>query len=257
MAAIAGAGLLSRSRIAAGCRGRRARRGLTLEDARAGEGRGEAAWRDAARVALGVLPFVGLPLATFAGFAGVASLCARRARFQALRAEADCLRARFASRLASFRRLRARFNSSFAMRTRCFATSACSRALSKGSAGRSAGSLSLFFILLPAKREGRPVSHNRYGVSTLDSYPQNLCITMWTERARPAKRRTAARACVAVSEFSPALSCSARCSASQSRDCVRPACCDRAPRRRSSGCARRARAPRPARNRVHTIRSWP
>src|SRR5262249_3067904 len=47
--------------------------------------------------------------------------CARRARFQALRATAASLRARLASRLASFRRLRARLSSSLAIRTRCLA----------------------------------------------------------------------------------------------------------------------------------------
>src|SRR6266403_5037998 len=73
------------------------------------------------------------------------SFWARRARFQTLRAAMDCLRARLASRLASFRRLRARFSSSLAMRTRCLATSACSRARSRGSAGVSC-SLPVFFI---------------------------------------------------------------------------------------------------------------
>jgi hypothetical protein len=40
-----------------------------------------------------------------------------------------------------------------------------------------------------------------------------LCITMWTESVRSAKRRAAARACIAVREISPALSCRSRCSA--------------------------------------------
>src|SRR6266403_5098565 len=73
------------------------------------------------------------------------SFWARRARFHTLRAAAECLRARLASRLASFRRLRARFSSSLAMRTRCLATSACSRARPRGSAGVSC-SLPVFFI---------------------------------------------------------------------------------------------------------------
>ena len=86
------------------------------------------------------------------GFAVTDFFWARRARFHTLRAEVDCLRARLASRLASFSRLRARFSSSLAMRTRCFATSAWSRARSRGSVGV-VGSLPFFFIRLPAKSE--------------------------------------------------------------------------------------------------------
>ena len=153
---IAVAGALARSALPCGrraragavCRGRALRRLRTFElrtlavgPDRAG--RRAAAWRDEAVVPLGRLLRPG---------AGAASFCARRARFHALRAVAECLRARFASRLASLRRLRARFSSSFAMRTRCFATSACSRALSRGSAGRLAVSLPLFFIFVPARR---------------------------------------------------------------------------------------------------------
>ena len=136
-----------RARAGAVCRGRARRlralelRTLELRPDRAG--RRGAACRDEAVVPLGRLLRLG---------AGAASFCARRTRFQALRAAAECLRARFASRLASLRRLRARFSSSFAMRTRCFATSACSRALSRGSAGRLAVSLPLFFIFVPARR---------------------------------------------------------------------------------------------------------
>ena len=90
------------------------------------------------------------------------SFWARRARFQTLRAAAECLRARLASRLASFRRLRARFNSSFAMRTRCLATSACSRARSRGSAGVSC-SLPVFFIGGLATRKERSLTQARGG----------------------------------------------------------------------------------------------
>src|SRR3984893_18170904 len=85
------------------------------------------------------------------------SFWARRARFQTLRAAAECLRARLASRLASFRRLRARFSSSLAMRTRCLATSACSRARSRGSDGVSC-SLTVFFIGGLATRKTRSLT---------------------------------------------------------------------------------------------------
>ena len=93
------------------------------------------------------------------------SFWARRARFQALRAAAECLRARLASRLASFRRLRARLSSSLAMRTRCFATSACSRARSRGSAGASCP-LPVFFIC-DAQSERTSVSHKAPCVATV------------------------------------------------------------------------------------------
>jgi len=107
--------------------------------------------------------------------------CARRARFQALRATAASLRARLPSRLASFRRLRARFSSSFAMRTRCLATSACSRTRWSGSAVECCA-LPVFFIRRP--RSERPaVSHKPPRVSSPGSYPQILCITMWTAKA--------------------------------------------------------------------------
>jgi hypothetical protein len=85
------------------------------------------------------------------------SFWARRARFQTLRAAAERLRARLASRLASLRRLRARFSSSLAMRTRCLATSACSRAGSRGSAGVSC-SLPVFFIGGLATRKTRSLT---------------------------------------------------------------------------------------------------
>jgi len=104
--------------------------------------------------------------------------CARRARFQALRATAASLRARLASRLASFRRLRARFSSSFAMRTRCLATSACSRTRSSGSAAEPCA-LPVFFMRRPWS-ERCAVSHKHALVSSWLSYPQKLCITMWT-----------------------------------------------------------------------------
>ena len=51
-----------------------------------------------------------LPGARFFCFPDPESFWARRARFQTLRAAAECLRARLASRLASFRRLRAAGN---------------------------------------------------------------------------------------------------------------------------------------------------
>jgi hypothetical protein len=140
------------------CTGRGARRALAAEVAPAGGRRLEALRREVACDAFGALAELAfLDFARFAPLlragAGAASFCARRTRFQALRAAVDCLRARLASRFASFRRLRARFSSSFAIRTRCFATSACSRALSRGSAGRLVGSLSLFFIF--GAREAR------------------------------------------------------------------------------------------------------
>jgi hypothetical protein len=153
-----------RVRVAVTTLVRRAARARVL-DARLGRAVRRAAGRE------------GFPAAAFlrAGFAacglrcdsGAAFFCARRARFHALRAAADCLRAFLASRLASFKRLRARLSSFLAMRTRCFATSAWSRARSRGSAGKFIGSLlPLFFIFLPAKREGRPVSHNHHGLAT-------------------------------------------------------------------------------------------
>src|SRR5437773_48945 len=133
---------------------------------------------------------------------------ARRARFQTLRAAAECLRARLASRLASFRRLRARFSSSFAMRTRCLATSACSRTRSRGSAGVSC-SLPVFFIGGLATRKTRSLTQAR-GACHRGSYPQNLCITMWTDAARVRKRSAPARGCVMMNGFSPASVVSAR-----------------------------------------------
>src|SRR6267154_1712903 len=90
------------------------------------------------------------------------SFWARRARFQTLRAAAEYLRARLASRLASFRRLRARFSSSFAMRTRCLATSACSRAGSRGSAGVFC-SLPVFFMGGLATRKARSLTQAGVG----------------------------------------------------------------------------------------------
>src|SRR5438034_6090940 len=133
---------------------------------------------------------------------------ARRARFQTLRAAAECLRARLASRLASFRRLRARFSSSFAMRTRCLATSACSRTRSRGSAGVSC-SLPVFFIGGLATRKTRSLTQAR-GACHRGSYPQNLCITMWTDAARVRKRSAPARGCVMMNAFSPASVATAR-----------------------------------------------
>jgi hypothetical protein len=137
------------------------------------------------------------------GFPTTAFFWSRRARFHTLRAEADCLRARRASRLASFNRLRARFSSSLAMRTRCLATSAWSRARSRGSVGL-VGSLPFFFIRWPARAKGTPVSHKPLRVSTHGTYPQNLCISMWTEAPRTGKRAAPPMVCVKVSAISPA-----------------------------------------------------
>ena len=111
---------------------------------------------------------------------------ARRARFQALRAAAASLRARLASRLASFRRLRARLSSSLAIRTRCLATSACSRTRARGSPVDFC-SLPVFFIGGPRSERTR-VSHKAPRVSSPGSYPQNLCMTMWTDPACRRKR---------------------------------------------------------------------
>lgn len=85
----------------------------------------------------------------------------RRARFQSFRASIAYLRARLASRFASFRRLRALRSSSFASRTRCWATSACSRARSMisvdsdwpvGEPSAEVISLPVFFMAHIAKR---------------------------------------------------------------------------------------------------------
>src|ERR1700722_2864556 len=56
--------------------------------------------------------------------------------------------------------------------------------------------------LCEAKRAS--VSHKQLGVTTPASYPQNLCITMWTERPPEGKGRAPARTCVTVRAFSPA-----------------------------------------------------
>ncbi|MDB6087720.1 MAG: hypothetical protein JWN85_504 [Gammaproteobacteria bacterium] len=127
------------------------------------------------------LPFAGAGFAVLpprrclprGGCAPASSAAARCAFFQTLRVEAACLRARRDSRFASLRRLRARFSSSLAMRTRCFATSACSRARSEGSAGAAfpfadsseGDSLPVFFIRGPAKwAKGRKSHTSRRGL---------------------------------------------------------------------------------------------
>ncbi len=69
---------------------------------------------------------------------------------------------------------------------------------------RRRNSVRLFSSSGARQAKGERVSHKARRVSTLGSYPQNLCITMWTETARPSKRRCFARACVMVSAFSPA-----------------------------------------------------
>jgi hypothetical protein len=63
-------------------------------------------------------------------------------------------------------------------------------------------SLPVFFIRCP-RSERRPVSHKASCVSTPGSYPQNLCITVWTDAPAGRKRRGHARGCVALSVFSP------------------------------------------------------
>jgi hypothetical protein len=141
------------------------------------------------------------PVASVPALLPESFFCARRARFQALRVAAASLRARLASRFASLRRLRARLSSSLAMRTRCLATSACSRARSRGSAG-GACSLPVFFIW-GSRSERGAVSHKVPRVSTPGSYPQNLCITMWTDARASGKRRGHARACIVLSAISP------------------------------------------------------
>ena len=57
-----------------------------------------------------------------------------------------------------------------------------------------------------SRRERRAVSHKREAVATAGTYPQNLCITMWTEAPRARKRSAPARACVMMNGFSPAWS---------------------------------------------------
>jgi hypothetical protein len=85
------------------------------------------------------------------------------------------------------------------------ATSAWSLTRSSGSAAET-WSLPVFFIRFP-RSEREPVSHKAPRVSTSASYPQNLCITVWTDAPAAGKRRGHARGCVALSVFSP-LPCS-------------------------------------------------
>jgi hypothetical protein len=111
---------------------------------------------------------------TFCGLSGDPSFSAcRRARFQSLRASDAYLRARLASRFASFKRLRALRSSSFASRTRCWATSACSRARSMISADSafsagesSAEGNSLPVFLMACLRSEPPVSHKPQALAT-------------------------------------------------------------------------------------------
>ena len=55
-----------------------------------------------------------------------------------------------------------------------------------------------------SRRERRGVSHKREAVATAGTYPQNLCITMWTDAARARKPSAPARACIMMNGFSPA-----------------------------------------------------
>jgi hypothetical protein len=55
-----------------------------------------------------------------------------------------------------------------------------------------------------SRRERRAVSHKPETVATVRTYPQNLCITMWTDVARVRKRSAPARGCVMMNGFSPA-----------------------------------------------------
>jgi hypothetical protein len=165
-----GAGAVRRTaiRVAAAARGlapRVLRRVVAVRAVRFGAARRAAAARLGLRAGLAdAAADLGLArgAALFAALDPGLSFWARRARFQTLRAAAECLRARLASRLASFRRLRARFSSSLAMRTRCLATSACSRARSRGSAGVSC-SLPVFFIGGLATRKTRSLTQARGG----------------------------------------------------------------------------------------------
>ena len=141
----------------------------------------------------------------------------RRARFQSLRARDAYLRARLASRFASFKRLRALRSSSFASRTRCRATSACSWARSMTSADSdwTAGASSaeavsdpVFFMALG--RSEPSVSHDPPRLATAHctgsvtlSYPQNLCITMWTDPFSWHKEVMQPRVCVGLIILSP------------------------------------------------------
>ena len=141
----------------------------------------------------------------------------RRARFQSLRARDAYLRERLASRFASFKRLRARCSSSFASRTRCRATSACSWARSMisadsdwpaGESSAEAFSGPVFFMAL-GQSEGE-VSHERAMLATAQctgfvtvTYPQNLCITMWTECPHLLKHVVQPRVCIELIILSP------------------------------------------------------
>jgi hypothetical protein len=164
------------------------------------------------------------------------SFWARRARFQTLRAAAECLRARLASRLASFRRLRARFSSSLAMRTRCLATSACSRARSSGSAGVSC-SLPVFFIGGLATRKTRSLTQAGGGCHRRDLSTE--FVHNHVDRHSPSAQTLSPSKGLRHDErvfASVALHCKA------------------APTRFSR--AARAGARRWARRRVRTVRSW-
>ena len=185
----------------------------------------------------------------------------RLTRFQILRVEAASLRARFASRLASFTRLRARFNSSFAIRTRCLATSACSRTRSTGSDDvcapsdeldpEDASALPVFFISCPVAQAlrrqshicGKPMPPRSTPVLQLrrTAYPQIVCIRLWTGAPRRVKRATQATTCVNLLDLSPTVgeairSCrgNLRAASWQLPCCVRCSYCGIGPRRRPS-----------------------
>jgi hypothetical protein len=84
------------------------------------------------------------------------------------------------------------------------ATSACSRTRSSGSAAEPCA-LPVFFMRRPCS-ERCAVSHKHALVSSRRSYPQKLCITMWTAALLHRKARCAPKACVTVSVFSPMMS---------------------------------------------------
>ena len=199
--------------------------------------------------------------------------CALRAFFHAFRVAAACRRARLASRLASFIRLRARLSSSLAIRTRCLATSACSRARSRGSAGSSAAAAPELDLGeaasapprasdggVPADRLSRAVfPMGQTGVERGEQFHTMVA-------ALPplgGRGRTSAFDGAVVpgrgtlSQRSANGSARARAASWRSRGCGRNSCCDRGRRRRPSVSAPRACARRPERDRDRRGQSSP
>ncbi len=117
--------------------------------------------------------------------------CALRAFFHALRAAAESFRARLASRLASFTRLRARLSSSLAIRRRCFATSACSLARSRGSAGSPVAGASRLapgaaaFAPSPAPDNGAPADRFSRTDFPMQMASRGRDVTSLTQWGRP------------------------------------------------------------------------